>query len=181
MWEVTWVGVWKWKTTSIMQERFPRCWEHARKGYCLKNMVAAWLWLGGMGGWKGRCVYLFLEWSTWHDWNSNGVMAIDMQARLRLKHFSALTLTLRARPTKLKSRVKQTVAHCAVIKSNEAMGTVSPTQPSQPSRPLAVAKSRSSRWQRCSCLPKGGRSGHRGREAGLVCVRLHLPSKRRLF
>lgn len=32
-----------------MQERFPRWWEHVRKGYCLKNMVAAWVWVGVEG------------------------------------------------------------------------------------------------------------------------------------
>lgn len=76
--------------------------------------------------------------------------------RLRSKHFSlCLCSPCQAHETEIKSQrdkrpnSKQTVAHCAVVNSNEAMATrvVSQTHTerhtSQPSRPLAVAKSRS--------------------------------------
>lgn len=76
--------------------------------------------------------------------------------RLRSKHFSlCLCSPCQAHETEIKSQrdkrpnSKQTVAHCAVVNSNEAMAArvVSQTHTerhtSQPSRPLAVAKSRS--------------------------------------
>lgn len=117
--------------------------------------------------------------------------------RLRSKHFSLCLCTpCQARQTEIKSQRdkrpnnKQSVAHCAVVNSNEAMATrlVSHTQrvrhTSQPSRPLAVAKSRSPHGSAAAVCLWGefelGVVWQLWAECN-VCVRLHLPWKRRAF
>lgn len=140
----------------------------------------------GMGRGKGRCVYLFLEWSTWHDWNSNGVMAIDMQARLRLKHFSLWLRSgfgsgsaCQAHKTEIESQTNRRPLCSYKIECGnghsvtESQSRTHRPQPSQPSRPLAVAKSRSAPGNVAAvCLKWRGVGAEGGRgwfACGCIC------------
>lgn len=140
------------------------------------------------------CVYLFLRMAC-------VMIEIQMASwqsickRLRFKHFSlGLCSPCQAHETEIKTQRdnrpnnKQTIAHCAVVNSNEAMGprvvshTLKHTQPNQvghwqwqsQGRPMAAL-------QLFVC---GANSNWVWRELWMecnVCVRLHLPSKRRAF
>lgn len=100
-------GVWKWKTTSIMQERFPR-WGHARKDIVQKNMAGAEMgWCRSVASCSCCvcvcvCAYLFVAWLKF-KWRHGNRYASD--CGLNISHYAC---ALRARPTKLKSRVNAT-------------------------------------------------------------------------
>lgn len=101
---------------------------------------------------------------------ARGMIEIQMASwqsickRLRSKHFSlCLCTSCQAHQTEIKSQRdkrpnnKQTVAHCAVVNSNEAMATrlVSHTQSEThklTKSAIGSGKVKVAPWQRCSCL-----------------------------